>query len=313
MIEVEVFLRTSSGSEPAVSVVRPIRVLPDGQRAGVVFRRSAYPLYRERDGAGRFYLQLNDPGIDKDFCEVLRRDVNLVWHDDGESLVIAQPEEAPGTLPESGALEWDVRTNAFGNYLLFNGDRVVVSQVLRALEATGYQSLRVGDSDVLTDDGVQYQRYVRLDTIDETEEIRARFKAAWQARSARVTPPEPDSGEGTTEGSTALPELRGQLAQMQTRMDEVLTQREKADAIQQLLSKRLTELQAEQHSRARKLREAQSDLRAEQSKTIALLAEIDKKSLDLLRFQHVGVDAEKARRELQQVRKALVPSPANFE
>jgi hypothetical protein len=299
MIEVEVHLRAHLNAEPATSVVRPLRVLPDGVTPGVVYRRAAYPLHRERGGAGRLYVLLTDIGHDKDDCPVLREAVSLSWADQGDDLRIGGDGPAVGNLMSTAALDWRVASNAFGSYLLFNGDKIRVNQVLRALEIADYAPLRLGSGATIGPEGAAYDWCVRLDTADEPERIRDAFGSAWAGRQEQ-------RDDLDQPNSHALAELRAQLAEAQARLSRLSAQRDKTDVIQRLVSQRLIAVQGEQHVRAKKLREVQAELRQEQVKSHALLEEIDRKSLAVLRLQQAGKDAELLRGEIQTLRISLL-------
>jgi hypothetical protein len=133
---------------------RPVRKLPTGFVC-VVFRRSAYPVYRTRFES--LSIDVEDKPHDTTACGF--------WPDT-EPLAYSDSEE-------SRVSKWHLESNFYGHYLVFDGDDRSREDVLARLAKHKVGVRRHGPSIRPADDHYHYDWFVRLDLDDDRENVLA--------------------------------------------------------------------------------------------------------------------------------------------
>lgn len=281
-MQVEVHIDPSQSNGEQESLVRPVRLLPDGQGAGVVFRKQVYPLHRERGGSNRYYIRLADPTHAKEDCALLGSDRPLDWIAEDEAV---GPSSTGAVVSADKLLHWRAEATAFGRYLVFNGGRLELNRALRLIHEAGYSYLRASKPEAGTGVEGNYDWCVRLETDDAPEVIHAALLKATASETAQ--------GETT---KSAVERLQRQSAAFS---DSVLSLQARIEALEKLLSlvrEQSKTLQDSQHERARAGRELQEQLRQERERNAALMRELDAASLAARRVSAASETVDRLRR-----------------
>lgn len=126
---------------------RPARVLPDGHLGAVVNRR-AMPVYGHRFEF--LSVDVDDDGYDPSDCPFWSTEEPFRFMDDNVDCSDGPP------------LDWYLETNAYGHYVVFDGDETSLNNVLDALDRTDVGVRRHGTSYRPADNGHQYDWFIRL-------------------------------------------------------------------------------------------------------------------------------------------------------
>lgn len=102
-----------------------------------------------------------------------------------------QPSGASGGPPEFTGFrgDWNVDTNAFGHYVVFNGPERVAGDVVSALEAAGLAVQRWDVSHRPASDGKFYDWFARLRTKTSHDDAVARVSAVFSPELGAAEPP----------------------------------------------------------------------------------------------------------------------------
>lgn len=169
---------------------RPVRLMPRGT-AGVVYGGDVYPLYQD----GR--IDLVDESVDKWSCP---------------SFVLAgQPVPyAPsrGKLKGKGRDknrlkigDWYLESNKFGHYLVFDASEPVAVAVAELMAECGLGVRRWDASHRPSENGVQYDWFIRLEFTGTREDCLVRVRSALPAATAK----KPQTGTPAAPAATATP------------------------------------------------------------------------------------------------------------
>lgn len=134
---------------------RPARILPNGC-VGAVYNGLVMPVYKKRFDS--LSIDINDNGCDPDGCPFWTPTEPFRFSDDTDK---------PG---ESEGLTWYIETNAFGHYVLFDGDEDTLNNVLGRFAARGVAVKRHGSSHRPADNGYHYGWFIRLEFDGAREE-----------------------------------------------------------------------------------------------------------------------------------------------
>jgi len=127
---------------------RYIRLCPDGS-LGVVYRKKVYRLSDENT------IDINDQAVDKTKCPIAT-ERQLAKFDDKSANV---------------DLKWYLETNKFGHYIVFNGNEILVGIMLGVLDSNKIEWLRADKSGRKSDNGVQYDWFIRLKSREKRSRI----------------------------------------------------------------------------------------------------------------------------------------------
>lgn len=201
---------------------RPVRLLPDGT-AGVVYGGDVYPLYDDDR------IDLRDEPVDKWSCP------SFVTA--GTAVPYARRRAPKGRRgPRVGA--WYLESNRFGHYLAFDAGEAVAASVAELMTDCGLGVRRWDVSHRPSEDGVQYDWFIRLAFEGDRDECLQRVSAALSRTAGtkkKDTPAARDSSE--------LAELRELVTDLASSAQEA--ERQRVAALQQAADSALRTADAE--------------------------------------------------------------------
>ncbi|WP_460793342.1 hypothetical protein [Nocardioides pacificus] len=156
-VDVEVFNADRQVDGP---LRRPVRLLPTGD-AGVVYGGEVYPLYRGNR------IDITAPCYDKYDCASFVADGELIPFAATPTPSTRGVRPAPVPLPEG---DWNLETNRFGHYVVFNADESTAEHVVDRLDAGPLGVRRWDASHRPASDGRHYDWFVRLAFKGERDE-----------------------------------------------------------------------------------------------------------------------------------------------
>lgn len=127
---------------------RPARVLPNGY-VGAVYNGSTMPVYQHRFDS--FSIDIEDEGYEPELCSFWKSSEPFLFSDS-----TAEEEDIDD-------IDWYLETNAYGHYLVFDGDEDTLNDVLGRLAGRGVALKRHGSSHRPADNGHHYDWFIRLD------------------------------------------------------------------------------------------------------------------------------------------------------
>ena len=117
-------------------------------------------------------------------------------------------------------MKWGVESNAYGQYVVFDGDQHCFNAVLRAFRGRGITWIRAGESYRPAKDGYSYDWFVRFDRGTTTaQEFAAKVKPI--LGEVEITPPE-DASVSSLPQSPSLSSSADQIAQQRLAADRLL-------------------------------------------------------------------------------------------
>jgi hypothetical protein len=164
MASTQVVVRVLDGSSVVDgSIRRPVRLTPDGF-AGVVYAGAVYPLLSDNT------VDIAGPSWEIEDCNRFLLAGTAIPYAPSRG-------EAPSEREFSGfGGEWNVETNRFGHYVVFNASERIATGIVDALENAGLSVQRWDVSHRPASDGKFYDWFARL-----------RFKGAHEECVARVS------------------------------------------------------------------------------------------------------------------------------
>lgn len=143
---------------------RPVRLMPDGV-AGIVYGGDVYPVH-EGD-----YIDLSDRSIPKSQCPKFLLTGRPVPY-------LPSPKAAKHSHAKALVTKWNVETNHYGNYLVFDGDEETAEQVVALMRTSGLGVRRWDVSSRPAADGYEYDWFVRLKYEGSNADCRQRIADA---------------------------------------------------------------------------------------------------------------------------------------
>ncbi|TQJ36709.1 hypothetical protein FBY36_4014 [Arthrobacter sp. SLBN-122] len=131
--------------------------------------------------------------------------------------------------------EWEVETNRFGHYLVFNAPERLATDVVDALEAGGLSVQRWDVSHRPTTEGKFYDWFARLRFIGSHEEVVAQISAVFSPASA-----EPTAAPAPAPSVSPLEDLAAQVEQLVDLTAELRDRLSTSESEVSLLRQRLT-------------------------------------------------------------------------
>ncbi|WP_163164036.1 hypothetical protein [Arthrobacter sp. Alg241-R88] len=197
MASQQVVVRIQDGASVVAELVRrPVRLTPVGY-AGIVYDGAVYPLFAhdvvdisgaswEVEDCSRFLFAGASIPYAPQFDDVGEQQNFLGFHG-----------------------EWEVETNRFGHYLVFNAPERLATDVVDALEAGGLSVQRWDVSHRPTHEGKFYDWFARLRFKGSHEEVVAQISAVFSPASA-----EPTAAPAPTLSVSPLEDLAAQVEQL---------------------------------------------------------------------------------------------------
>jgi hypothetical protein len=204
------------------SVRRPVRLTPDGF-AGVVYAGAVYPLLSDN------VVDISGSSWEIEDCKRFLFAGTVVPY-----------APRPGTMTTEAGFtgfsgEWNVETNAFGHYVVFNASERVAGQLVDALEEAGLSVQRWDVSYRPASDGKFYDWFARLRFKGSHDECVARVSAVFSR--ATVVAPAEETPQPTLE---RLADLEAQVERL---LDQDVQLRNRLTAIEQEASRLRAQLQ----------------------------------------------------------------------
>ena len=209
MASTQVVVRVLDGSSAVdESIRRPVRLTPDGF-AGVVYAGAVYPLLSDNT------VDIAGPSWEIEDCNrFLLAGTAIPYAPMGG-------EAASGRDFRGFGGEWNVETNRFGHYIVFNASERIATGIVDALENGGLSVQRWDVSHRPASDGRFYDWFARLRFKGTHEECVARASTIFAQTVSDIPVPV------TPAPSTArLEELEAQVEQL---LDQVVGLRERLD------------------------------------------------------------------------------------
>src|SRR4051812_13536054 len=167
MASQQVVVRVLDGSAVVdESIRRPVRLTPDGF-AGIVYGGAVYPLFADN------IVDIAGPSWEVEDCNrFLLAGVEVPY---------APRVDEPGAQLQFPGLqgEWNLETNRFGHYVVFNASERVATGVIDVLEAAGLSIQRWDVSHRPASDGKFYDWFARLRFKGTHDEARALVTSAF--------------------------------------------------------------------------------------------------------------------------------------
>jgi hypothetical protein len=203
------------------SIRRPVRLTPDGF-AGIVYAGAVYPLFADN------VVDIAGPSWEVEDCNRF-----LLA---GAAVPYAPRVEEPGAQYQFAGFdgEWNVETNRFGHYVVFNASERIATGVVDALETAGLPVQRWDVSHRPASDGKFYDWFVRLrfkGTHEEALSLVARTFAPVVTDGIAASPP--------AAATTRLEELEAQVEQLLNLTVELRDRLNAAETDTTLLRQRL--------------------------------------------------------------------------
>ena len=136
--------------------------------------------------------------------------------------IAADPDGKPPELATRIPLNWYLETNHYGHYLVFDGSEAILDGVAHALKAAGFAIRRKADSYRPSDNGVQYDWFIRFDEDESSKtEMEGRIRDALSSQF------DLDCGHGEAEvdfeqdDRTQLDVLIARLGEMQSALEKM--------------------------------------------------------------------------------------------
>ncbi|MBE4719875.1 hypothetical protein [Pseudarthrobacter sp. AB1] len=178
------------------SVRRPVRLTPDGY-AGIVYAGAVYPVFAD-----------NVVNISGASWEV--EDCNRFLFA-GAAVPYAPKIDDPTAQREFTGFrgEWDIETNRFGHYLVFNASERFATTVVDALEAGGVSVQRWDVSHRAASDGKFYDWFARLRVQGSHDDVVSRVSTVFSPTAAVLA-----IDIATTPAVTRIEDLAAQVEQL---------------------------------------------------------------------------------------------------
>lgn len=190
------------------SVRRPVRLTPDGF-AGVVYAGAVYPLLTDN------VVDIAGPSWEVEDCNrFLLRGARVPYAPRADDHGV--PEQSSGFNGE-----WNIETNRFGHYVVFNASERVAAGIVDALETAGLTVQRWDVSHRPAADGKFYDWFARLRFKGTRDEVLSLVASAL-APSSRDVVEEARSGPATTrleDLEAHVEQLLDQTAELRTRLE----------------------------------------------------------------------------------------------
>ena len=222
MASQQVVVRIQDGASVVAELVRrPVRLTPGGY-AGIVYNGAVYPLFAHD------VVDISGASWEVEDCSrFLFAGASIPYapqFDDGEQ---------QNFLGFHG--EWQVETNRFGHYLVFNAPERLATDVVDALEAGGLSVQRWDVSHRPTNEGKFYDWFARLRFRGSHEEVVAQISAVFSPASA-----EPTAAPAPAPSVSPLEDLAAQVEQLVDLTAELRQRLSTSESEVSLLRRRLT-------------------------------------------------------------------------
>lgn len=191
------------------AIRRPVRLTPDGY-AGIVYAGAVYPLFADN------VVDISGPSWELEDCNRF-----LLA---GISIPYAPRQDVPQQFAGFDGV-WNVETNQFGHYVVFNASERVAMGVVDALETSGLSIQRWDVSHRQASDGKFYDWFARLRFKGTHNDVMTLVGSVF-SRKASVA-----DGVATVVPSPPTPTLLEDLeAQVEKLLDQVVDLRDRLDA-----------------------------------------------------------------------------------
>jgi hypothetical protein len=209
MASTQVVVQVLDGSSVVdESIRRPVRLTPDGF-AGVVYASAVYPLLSDNT------VNIAGPSWEIEDCNrFLLAGTEIPY-------VPRQGEAPPGPEFSGFGGEWNVETNRFGHYIVFNASERIATGIVHALENGGLSVQRWDVSHRPASDGRFYDWFARLRFKGTHEECVARVSAIFAQTVSDIPAPvaPPPSAVRLEELEAQLEQLLDQVVALRARLD----------------------------------------------------------------------------------------------
>jgi phage shock protein A len=209
MASTQVVVQVLDGSSVVdESIRRPVRLTPDGF-AGIVYAGAVYPLLSGNT------VDIAGPSWEIEDCNRFLLEGTAIPY-------VPRRGEAPSGPDLSGfGGEWNVETNRFGHYIVFNASERIATGIVDALENGGLSVQRWDVSHRPASDGRFYDWFARLRFKGTHEECVARVSAIFAQTVSDIPAP-----AAPAPSVARLEELEAQVEQL---LDQVVALRSRLD------------------------------------------------------------------------------------
>ncbi|WP_148571888.1 hypothetical protein [Nocardioides caldifontis] len=256
----------SHGKRIDTLVSRPVRLTPSGH-GGVVYAGDVYPLRADNS------IEVTGASYDKTSCSS--------FVDAGEPVPYG-PSSTPAQPPGVQLKRWYVESNRFGHYLVFDASVTLAERVVALMDSSGIGVRRWDESVRVSDNGEQYDWFIRLAFDGSREECLRRVRHVLAATGPATSAPSAilssTQADSVREAAELLDQMQDDLRVLRSELQALKTYQEtERDRLidQFTAAKRLAQKQVD--GLTRDLHEARSGRRAletQVSELEALLEEV---------------------------------------